>query len=43
MDLSHFDRIYRTIDAKIGRNKFMRILSKIDKDSKIVAEFYSYH
>lgn len=43
MDLDHTDRIYKTIDAKIGHNKFMRILSKIDKDNNIIAEFYDYH
>lgn len=43
MDLDHSDRIYKTIDTKIGCNKFMRILSKIDKDNNIIAEFYSYH
>lgn len=43
MNLDYTDRIYKTIDIKIGRNKFMRILSKIDKDNNIIAEFYNYH
>lgn len=43
MNLNHTDRIYKTIDAKIGHNKFMRILSKIDEDNNIMAEFYDYH
>lgn len=43
MDLDNLDRIYKTIDAKIGTDKFMRILSKIDKDGNITVEFYNYH
>lgn len=43
MDLDLTDRIYKTIDANIGRNKFMRILSKIDKDGNITVEFYHYY
>jgi hypothetical protein len=43
MNLDHTDRIYKTIDARIGPNKFMRILSKIDKDGNVTAEFYNYH
>ena len=43
MDLDYNDRIYRTIDAKIGHSKFVRILSKIDQDNNVTAEFYNYH
>jgi hypothetical protein len=43
MKLDHTDRIYKTIDARIGPNKFMRILSKIDKDSNVTVEFYHYY
>lgn len=43
MKLDTTDRIYKTIDAKIGSNKFMRILSKIDKDDNITVEFYNYY
>lgn len=43
MDLDYTDRIYKTIDARIGPNKFMRILSKIDKDGNITIEFYNYN
>lgn len=43
MKLNCTDKIYKTIDANIGHNKFMRILSKIDKDGNITAEFYNYH
>jgi hypothetical protein len=42
MELNSSDRIFKTIDAKIGHNKFMRILSKIDKYNNITAEFYDY-
>lgn len=43
MEMEYTDRIYKTIDARIGLNKFMRILSKIDKDDNVIAEFYNYH
>lgn len=43
MKLDHTDRIYKTIDASIGENKFMRILSKIDKNQDVTVEFYHYH
>ena len=43
MNLGSTDKIYKTIDAKIGFNKFMRILSKVDKDGNITVEFYNYH
>ena len=43
MDLGNTDRIYKTIDASIGHNKFMRILSKIDKDEGVTMEFYNYY
>ncbi len=42
MDLDYTDRIYKTIDAKIGPNIFMRILSKIDKEYNVTVEFYNY-
>jgi hypothetical protein len=41
-DLSHTDRIYKVIDAQIGNDEFMRILSKIDSDQKVTIEFYFY-
>lgn len=43
MKLDNTDRIYKTIDARIGPNKFMRILSKIDKDGNVTIEFYNYN
>ena len=43
MELQTTDKIYKTIDARIGPNKFMRILSKIDKDGNVTVEFYNYH
>jgi hypothetical protein len=43
MKVDHTDRIYKTIDARIGHNKFMRILSKIDKYDNVTVEFYNYH
>jgi len=43
MKLDYTDRIYKTIDARIGPNKFMRILSKIDKGGNVTVEFYNFH
>ena len=43
MDLDYTNRIYKTIDVFIGNNKFMRILSKIDKEQNITVEFYYYY
>ena len=43
MELNCDDRIYKTIDASIGNNKFMRILSKIDKSENIYVEFYYFN
>lgn len=43
MDIDYTDRIYKTIDARISPNKFLRILSKIDKDGNVTLEFYRYN
>lgn len=43
MEVDYTDRIYKTIDARISPNKFLRILSKIDKDGNVTLEFYRYN
>lgn len=43
MDLHRTDRMYKTIDASVGHNKFLRILSKIDTHNNVTVEFYYYY
>lgn len=48
MDIDYTEKIYKTIDAHVRRDKFgrikrMRILSKIDKDGNVTVEFYYYY